>query len=172
MEKEPRRVPNPKRKALKQKLQAVSQEIEVLEAELGRALDQNDETKHRTARGLKIAHSHLRRRVAERRQVLTRLHNRLRHTPALIAATEVDKTRSLLREDRRLVVNPSSSSLTTPRDFLRFASTNTTDGARTPSASSGHYCSCQATFNACRTIVSTSNSSGPTPKRSPQLWKL
>ena len=54
---------------------------------------------------MKIAHSHLRRRLAERRQVLTRLHNRLQHTPALIAATDVDKTRSLLREDRRLVVN-------------------------------------------------------------------
>ena len=105
VEKDPRTVPNPKRKALKQKLQAVSQEVEALEAELGRALDQNEETKHRTPRGLKIAHSRLRRRVAERRQALTRLHNRLRHTPALIAATEVDKTRSLLREDRRLVVN-------------------------------------------------------------------
>ena len=105
VEKDPRKVPNPKRKALKQKLQAVSQEVEALEAELGRALDQNEETKHRTARGLKIAHSRLRRRLAERRQVLTRLHNRLQHTPALIAATDVDKTRSLLREDRRLVVN-------------------------------------------------------------------
>ena len=88
-------------------MQAVSQEVEALEAELGRALDQNEETKHRTARGLKIAHSRLRRRLAERRQVLTRLHNRLQHTPALIAATDVDKTRSLLREDRRLVVNAS-----------------------------------------------------------------
>ena len=54
---------------------------------------------------MKIAHSRLRRRLAERRQVLTRLHNRLQHTPALIAATDVDKTRSLLREDRRLIVN-------------------------------------------------------------------
>ena len=53
-EKDPRKVLNPKRKALKQKLQAVSQEVEALEAELGRALDQNEETKHRTARGLKI----------------------------------------------------------------------------------------------------------------------
>jgi DNA-binding CsgD family transcriptional regulator len=104
-EQHPREVPNPRRKRLKEKLAAVREEVEALEAELGRALDQSDEAQHRTARGLKIAHSRLRRRLGERRQVLARLENRLRHTPATILASEVDKQRWLLREDRRLVVN-------------------------------------------------------------------
>jgi hypothetical protein len=83
----------------------VTQEIQTLEAELGRAVDTNEERQRPTARGLKIAHSRLRRTLADRRHVLTRLQNRLRHTPGQIDAAEAGKTRSLLREDRRLVVN-------------------------------------------------------------------
>ncbi len=100
-----RRVPNPRRKALKERIRTVNHQIQNLEAQLGRAVDQNDETQRRTARGLKIAHARLRRDLAERRQVLSRLENRLRHTPGQIAATAVDKTRVVLREDRRLIVN-------------------------------------------------------------------
>ena len=37
--------------------------------------------------------------------MLARLQNRLRHTPGQVDAAEVGKTRSSLREDRRLVVN-------------------------------------------------------------------
>jgi hypothetical protein len=54
---------------------------------------------------VKIAHAPLRQHIAKRRQVLARLENRLRHTPSRICADTVDKRRSLLREDRRLVVN-------------------------------------------------------------------
>jgi len=104
-EQESRSVPNPRRKALKQRIQDVSQTIAVLEAELGRAVNQNQEAKRPTARGFKIAHGKLRRRIAHQRQLLARLENRLRHTPGQIAAEKVNKTRSLLREDRRLVVN-------------------------------------------------------------------
>ena len=104
-EQQPRLVPNPRRKALKEQARVVSQQIQSLEAQLGRALDQNSETKRPTARGLKIAHARLRRDLAQRRQVLARLENRLRHTPGQIAAAEVGKTRFLLREDRRLIVN-------------------------------------------------------------------
>lgn len=104
-ETQPRRVPNSKRKALNDRVRRVTQEIQTLEAELGRAVDTNEERQRPTARGLKIAHSRLRRTLADRRHVLTRLQNRLRHTPGQIDAAEAGKTRSLLREDRRLVVN-------------------------------------------------------------------
>jgi len=100
-----RRVKNPKRKALTDRVRSVTQEIQTLEAALGRAVDTNEERRRPTTRGLKIAHSALRRQLAQRRQVLARLQSRLRHTPGQIDAADAGKTRSLLREDRRLVVN-------------------------------------------------------------------
>jgi len=100
-----RLVPNPKRKALKQRAQNVSQQIEALEAQLGRAMNNNQEATRPTTRGFKIAHGKLRRQIARQRQILTRLESRLRHTPSRIEAGKVDKTRWLLREERRLVVN-------------------------------------------------------------------
>ncbi len=100
-----RRVANPKRKALKEAIRRVTQEIQSLEAQLGRALEANEERRRPTARGLKIAQSRLRRTIARCRQVLARLEHRLRRTPGQIDAAAVGKTRSLLREDRRLVVN-------------------------------------------------------------------
>jgi hypothetical protein len=100
-----RLIPNPKRKALKEEARALSQQIQALQAQLGRALEDNDENRHRTARGLKIAHARLRREIAQKRQVLSRVENRLRHTPGKVSAQKVDKTRALLNEDRRLLVN-------------------------------------------------------------------
>lgn len=100
-----RLVPNPKRKALHGQARALSQQIQSLEAELGRALDNNNESRRRTTRGLKIAQADLRRQIAQLRQSLSRLQNRLRHTPGQIPAQKVDKQRALLREDRRLLVN-------------------------------------------------------------------
>jgi hypothetical protein len=100
-----RLIPNPKRKALKERVRTVSKQIQALEAELGRALDGNHHNRPRTTRGFKIAQADLRRRIAEQRQVLSRLENRLRHTPGQISAQRVDKQRTLLREDRRLLVN-------------------------------------------------------------------
>jgi hypothetical protein len=100
-----RLVPNPRRKALKEQLRVTIKEIQDLEAQLGRALNDNAETQRPTVRGVKIAHAPLRQRIAKRRQVLARLENRLRHTPSQISAETVDRRRSLLREDRRLVVN-------------------------------------------------------------------
>jgi hypothetical protein len=104
-ETEDRRIPNPKRKALKEDARLLVQQIQTLQAQLGRALEDNDENRRPTARGLKIAHARLRREIAQKRQALARLENRLRHTPAQISAQKADKTRSLLREDRRLLVN-------------------------------------------------------------------
>ena len=100
-----RLVPNPKRKALKEQARTLSKQIQSLEAELGRALDNNSESRRRTTRGLKIAQADLRRQIAQLRQSLSRLENRLRHTPGQIPAQKVDKQRALLREDRRLVIN-------------------------------------------------------------------
>lgn len=100
-----RLVLNPRRRALKERIRSVDQQVQALEAELGRALDENQESRRPTARGFKIAHGTLRRKIAQQRQLLARLEGRLLHTPAQIDATKVDKTRSLLREDRRLVVN-------------------------------------------------------------------
>src|SRR5271165_62765 len=55
--------------------------------------------------GLKIAHAELRGQIAQKHQVLTRVENRLRHTPSQISAQQAGKTRALLHEDRRLLVN-------------------------------------------------------------------
>jgi transposase len=100
-----RLIANPKRKALKEEARLLAQQIESLQAQLGRALEDNDESQRSTARGLKIAHAELRRQIAQKRQVLTRVENRLRHTPSQISAQQAGKTRALLHEDRRLLVN-------------------------------------------------------------------
>ncbi len=104
-ESEDRLIPNPRRKAVKDQIRDLSKQIEALEARLGRAINDNDETRRPTARGIKIAQSHLRREIAGKRQALTRLENRLKRTPGQLSAAELGKTRSLLREDRRLLVN-------------------------------------------------------------------
>jgi len=100
-----RLIPNPRRKALKESARLLTQQIKTLAAQLGRALENNDEKRRPTARGLKIAHARLLRDIAQKQQSLARLENRLRHTPARISARKAGKTRSLLREDRRLLVN-------------------------------------------------------------------
>jgi len=100
-----RLIPNPKRKALQEQVRALRQQLQALQAQLGRALDDNDESRRPTVRGLKIAHGRLRHQIAQQEQALARLENRLRHTPGRISAVQVDRTRALLREDRRLIVN-------------------------------------------------------------------
>jgi hypothetical protein len=100
-----RLIPNPKRKALQEQVRTLGKEIQALEAQLGRNLNDNQESHRQTSRGLKIATAGLRRQIAQKRQALSRLENRLRHTPSKISALQVDKQRELLREDRRLLVN-------------------------------------------------------------------
>jgi hypothetical protein len=104
-ETEDRLIPNPKRKALQQQVRTLSQEIQTLEAQLGRKLNDNHESRRKSTRGLKIATAGLRRQIAQKRQALSRLENRLRHTPGRISAQQINKQRELLREDRRLLVN-------------------------------------------------------------------
>jgi hypothetical protein len=100
-----RLIPNPKRKALQERERVLIKEIQALEAQLGRTLNDNPESRRQTSRGLKIATAGLRRQIAQKRQTLSRLENRLRHTPGKISALKIDKQRELLREDRRLLVN-------------------------------------------------------------------
>ncbi len=100
-----RLVLNPRRKAVKEEVRALALQVQTLEAELGRAFDDNDESHRPTARGIKIAHGRLRREIAQKRQALTRLENRLQRTPSQISAEQAGRTRSILREDRRLVIN-------------------------------------------------------------------
>ena len=49
--------------------------------------------------------TYCRRQIAQKRQGLARVENRLRHTPSQISAQQAGKTRALLQEDRRLLVN-------------------------------------------------------------------
>jgi len=102
-----RKMKNPARVRLKSRMEEVRQEIQAMEAEIGRALETNSEGAYRTTRGLKIALSRQRKTLAKKREVLNRLKNRLRHTPAEILASEQKdaKPRMLLHEDRRLLVN-------------------------------------------------------------------
>jgi transposase len=102
-----RRMKNPARVRLKSRIDEVRQEIQAMEAEIGRALETNSEGAYRTTRGLKIALSRQRKKLVKKREVLNRLKNRLRHTPAEILASEQKdaKPRMLLHEDRRLLVN-------------------------------------------------------------------
>ncbi len=104
-EKQDRLVLNPRRKAVKEEVRGLTLQVQTLEAELGRAFNDNDESHRPTARGIKIAHGRLRREIAQKRQALTRLENRLQRTPSQISAEKAGRTRSILREDRRLVVN-------------------------------------------------------------------
>lgn len=100
-----RLIANPRRKALRDQIHELTKEVELLEGALGRAVNDNDERRRPTIRGVKIANAPLRREITAKRQALTRLENRLQRTPAQISAATAGKTRSLLREDRRLLVN-------------------------------------------------------------------
>lgn len=100
-----RLVLNPRRKAIKEEVRGLTLQVQTREAELGRAFNDNDESHRPTARGIKIAHGRLRREIAQKRQALARLENRLQRTPSQISAEKAGRTRSILREDRRLVIN-------------------------------------------------------------------
>lgn len=104
---DPTLVRNPVRQRLRALMERASQELVEAEARLGRALDGNEERAHPSSRGLKIANAKLRRGIAELKQKLVRLKNRLRHTPARLPKTELDPKarRATLKTDRRNLVN-------------------------------------------------------------------
>ena len=102
-----RLVDNPRRALLKQKIVQVQEDIVFNEAELGLALEINEEKAHRTARGLKIAHSKLRRATKDLYARLARLEARLAKTPAKVPLHQIkDKPMlAIQRTDRRNMVN-------------------------------------------------------------------
>ena len=162
-----RLVPNPKRKALQQQVRAGRQRLQGLQAQLGGALDHNPESRRPTVPGLKIAHARLRREIAQQRQVLARLENRLRHTPGRISAAQVDRTRTLLREDRRLVVNALKIAAGNAESMLACASTSPTSAPRTPAAFSGRCSSYPVMSPPPHLTVWKFAFTDLTPKRSP-----
>ena len=102
-----RLVDNPRRAILKQKIVQVQEDIVFNEAELGQALEMNDEKVRRTARGLKRAHSNLRWETGELYARLARLEARLAKTPAKVPLNQI-KDRPMVaiqRTDRRNMVN-------------------------------------------------------------------
>jgi hypothetical protein len=101
-----RLVANPARRALRERLARLRQELTARQADLGQALAANRETWRRTVRGLKIALAPLRRQVAALAGQLTRLENRLRHTPAKVSRTALEPRakRAILQHDRRHLV--------------------------------------------------------------------
>ena len=100
-------VSNPVRKRLQALVKRTSQELVEAEARLGRALEGNLERVHPSCRGLKIAQAQLRRGIADLKQKLGRLKNRLRHTPARLPKNQLDPKaqRATLQSDRRNLVN-------------------------------------------------------------------
>jgi transposase len=102
-----RMVDNPKRVVLRRKIEQVQMDIVFKESELGQALEYNDEKVHRTARGLKHAHSTLRREIDQLYERVHRLENRLVQTPAKVALKAIkDKPlQAIQRTDRRNMVN-------------------------------------------------------------------
>jgi len=101
-----RPVANPVRRALRERLARLRQDLAAGQAELGRALADNPEAKRRTVRGLKLALAPLRRRLAALAAQITRCANRLRHTPAKVPRTALEPRaqRAILRHDRRHLV--------------------------------------------------------------------
>jgi len=102
-----RLVENPARAKLRKEIGELQTEIVFKEAELGQALEFNDEKVRRTARGVKLAHSALRREINGLYQRVQRLEHRLAQTPSKVALSELTgkKLRATMKTDRRNLVN-------------------------------------------------------------------
>jgi len=105
--KDERLVENPKRAALKRKIDEIRTDIVFKEAELGQRLEFNDEKARRTVRGLKHAHSGLRREIDNLYDHLARFENRLAQMPAKVPLKDVREKplQAIQRTDRRNMVN-------------------------------------------------------------------
>lgn len=102
-----RLVDNPKRAALRGRIQQLQTEIVFKEAELGQALELNDEKVRKTARGLKRAHAGLRREIKRLYEQVFRLENRLARTPTKVPLKQIksEPYQAIQRTDRRNMVN-------------------------------------------------------------------
>jgi transposase len=102
-----RLVEHPGRARLKAKIFQLQDDIVFKEAELGQALEFNDEQVRRTARGVKLAHSALRREIENLYERLARLENRRARMPAKVPLKAIQKKPwlAIQRTDRRNMVN-------------------------------------------------------------------
>jgi len=100
-------VDNPKRLQLRRQVDQLQMEIVFLEAELGQALDSTNAKEHKTARGFTQAHSGVRRAIDALYTRLSRLENRLAHTPTTVPLSQlkVRPLRAIQKTDRRNLVN-------------------------------------------------------------------
>lgn len=83
-----RTVPNPQRTELDKRIGRWRKKVKDLEAQLGHAIDANDEARRTTARGFKIVHSGLRGQLAKARDEIAKLIERRKRLPKRIPATE------------------------------------------------------------------------------------
>jgi len=83
-----RTVPNAQRTALDKRIACHRKKARELEAELGRAIDANQERQRASARGFKIAHAGLRKQLAETREEIAKLLERRKRLPKRIPVTE------------------------------------------------------------------------------------
>lgn len=103
-----RLVDNPLRARLRKERNQLLQEVLFKEAKLGQALEFNNEKKRKTARGIKLAHSSLRKEINELHQRIDRLENRLAHTPTKVRLEDLKNKnlyRATMKTDRRNLVN-------------------------------------------------------------------
>ena len=83
-----RLVSNPSRRKLDRAIKDLKAQVVEFQAELGRALDTNEEADRPTVRGFKIANARVRGRLAETRAKIDALVQRRRKMPTKIPATE------------------------------------------------------------------------------------
>ncbi len=83
-----RTVPNPARTKLTKTISRLRAKAAGLEAQLGRAIDANEQTQAATTRGFKIAHAPLRKELAQTREKIAKLVERRKRLPKRVAVTE------------------------------------------------------------------------------------
>jgi transposase len=93
--------PNPERRELEKARARAKARLEKLLAELGDEVEQNEESRRRTVRGLKIAKAELRREIAEVTAEVEGLTAEIRELPPRVRADQLKQ----LKRDRKLVVD-------------------------------------------------------------------
>lgn len=100
-------VDNPQRARLRQQIDQLQRRLLLKEAELGEALEFNEEKRRKTVRGLKRAHSGLRGQMDQLYRRVEALENRLAQTPTKVRRSELkgEPFQATLRTNRRNLVN-------------------------------------------------------------------
>jgi hypothetical protein len=93
--------PNPERRELKKERANAKARLDRLLAKLGDEVEQNEESRRRTVRGLKIANAELRKEISEVAAEVEELTARIKELPIRVKAEELKQ----LKRDRKLVVD-------------------------------------------------------------------